>query len=114
MSETTCLKCFGGHPFNSDGLSPKISEKIRGKSGLENRSDPPNTGKTSICQKKHDVHIISARNSGVGNGCANFMGAWHFLVVSAGKPPCPYNSSFEGGCWGFLRRGVWEVPIFCL
>ena len=23
-----------------------------------------------------------------GNGCANFMGAWHFLVLSAGKPPC--------------------------
>ena len=29
------------------------------------------------------------RNSGAGNGCANFMGAWHFLVLSARKPPCP-------------------------
>ena len=40
-------------------------------------------------QKKRDVHKISARNSGAGNGCASFMGAWHFLVLSAGKPPCP-------------------------
>ena len=40
-------------------------------------------------QKKRGVHKISARNSGAGNGCANFMGAWHFSVLSAGKPPCP-------------------------
>ena len=40
-------------------------------------------------QKKRDVHKISTRNSGAGNGCADFMGAWHFLVLSAGKPPCP-------------------------
>ena len=39
--------------------------------------------------KKRDVHKISACNSGAGNGRANFMGAWHFLVLSAGKPPCP-------------------------
>ena len=32
---------------------------------------------------------FSARNSGAGNGCANFMGAWHFLVLSAGNPSCP-------------------------
>ena len=42
-----------------------------------------------ISQKKRGVHKTSARNSGAGNGCANFMGAWHFLVFSAGKPPCP-------------------------
>ena len=40
-------------------------------------------------QKKRGVQEISARNCGAGNGCANFMGAWHFLVLSAGKPPCP-------------------------
>ena len=27
-----------------------------------------------------------ARNSGAGNGCANFMGAWKNCVLSAGKP----------------------------
>ena len=40
-------------------------------------------------QKKRDVHQISARNSGAGNGCADFMGAWLFWFLSAGKPPCP-------------------------
>ena len=40
-------------------------------------------------RKKPDVHKISARYSGAGNVCANFMGAWHFLVLSDGKPPCP-------------------------
>ena len=28
---------------------------------------------------------VSARNSRAGNGCANFMGAWEFLVPSAGE-----------------------------
>ena len=40
-------------------------------------------------QKKRDVHKISPRNSGAGNGCADFMGACHFFVLSAGKPPRP-------------------------
>ena len=30
-----------------------------------------------------------ARNSGAGNGCANFMVARKNCVLSAGKPPCP-------------------------
>ena len=42
-----------------------------------------------LFSEKRDVHKISARNSGAGNGCANFMGAWHFLVLSAEEPPCP-------------------------
>ena len=29
------------------------------------------------------------RNSGAGDGCANFMGAWKNFFHSAGKPPCP-------------------------
>ena len=37
-------------------------------------------------QKKRGVHIIPARNSGAGNDCANFMGARHFLILSAGNP----------------------------
>ena len=47
------------------------------------------SGRYSEIQKKRDVHKISARNSGAGNGCADFMGTWHFWVLSAGKPPCP-------------------------
>ena len=30
-----------------------------------------------------------ARNSGAGNGCAIFLGAWKDCAFSAGKPPCP-------------------------
>ena len=40
-------------------------------------------------QKNPRVRNFSARDSGAGNGCANFMGAWHFLVLSAGKRPMP-------------------------
>ena len=52
-------------------------------------------------------------NSGAGNNCADFMGAWHFLALSAGKPPWPIKFLLlgGGGCWGFLEGGV-EVPIF--
>ena len=48
-------------------------------------------------QKKRGVHKIGARNSGAGNGCANFMGAWHFSVLSAGKPPMPIKILLLGG-----------------
>ena len=51
---------------------------------------------------------FSARNSGAGNGYANFMGAWHFLVLSAGKPHAHKILRFrggEGGCQGFLEGG---------
>ena len=45
-----------------------------------------------IYQKKPRARNFSARISGAPTGCANFMGAWHFLVLSAGKPPCPLRS----------------------
>ena len=60
---------------------------------------------SSQSQKKRDVHKISARNSGAGNGCANFMGAWHFLVLSAGRTPMTIKFLLLGGVLGFLRRG---------
>ena len=56
-------------------------------------------------QKKRDVHKISTRNSGAGNGCADFMGAWHFLVLSAGKPPMPIKFLLLGGVLGFFLWG---------
>ena len=64
--------------------------------------------------QKRDVHKISGRNSGAGNGRADFMGAWHFLVLSAGKPPMPIQILLlggGGGCWVFFEGEV-EVPIF--
>ena len=39
---------------------------------------------------------VFARNSGAGNGCANFMGAWTYCVLCAGKP------RFRGGDLGFF------------
>ena len=38
----------------------------------------PKQSSRHFYQKKRGVHKISARHSGAGNGCANFMGAWHF------------------------------------
>ena len=37
-------------------------------------------------QKNPRVHKIRVRNSGAGNGCANFMDACKKCVLSAGKP----------------------------
>ena len=52
------------------------------------------------------VRNFSARNSGAGNGRANFMGAWDFLVLSAGKPPMPIKFLLVGGGGsGLFRRG---------
>ena len=38
--------------------------------------------------QKASCRNFSARKTGARNGCANFMGAWHFVVHSAGQPPC--------------------------
>ena len=67
-----------------------------------------------ISQKKRDVHNISARNSGAGNGCADFMAAWHFLVLSAGKPHAHKIPPFRGGVLGFFRRGGWKCQFYFL
>ena len=39
-----------------------------------------------IFQKNPRVRKICVRNSGAGNGCANFMDTWKKCVLSAGKP----------------------------
>ena len=49
---------------------------------------------------------FSARSCGARNGCANFMDAWQFLVLSAVKPHAHKISPFRGGggyrCfWGY-------------
>ena len=76
---------------------PNLKKKNKKKNQAGDRA--PN-----FFQKKRDVHKLSARNSGAGNGCANFMGAWHFLVLSAGKPHAHKIPPFRGGS-GFFRRG---------
>ena len=59
---------------------------------------------------------FSARNSGAGNGRTYFMGAWHFLVLSAGKPrmPIKFLVFWRGGALGFSEKGGLEVPTFFL
>ena len=37
-------------------------------------------------KKKPRVREIRVRNSGAGNGCANFMDTWKKCLLSAGKP----------------------------
>ena len=69
--------------------------------------------KNTVYQKKPRVHNFSARNSGAGNGCANFMGAWHFCVLSAGKNPHAHKiPPFRGGVVGFLERGGWKYQFY--
>ena len=48
-----------------------------------------------------------------GNGCANFMGAWHFLVLLLENPHAHKILPFRGGFWTFLEGGV-EVPFLFL
>ena len=62
-------------------------------------------------QKKPHVRNFAARRSGAGNGCAKFMGAWHFLVLSARKPPMPIALLVLGGGVWFFFEGGWKCPI---
>ena len=55
---------------------------------------------------------LFARNSGAGNGCANFMGAWKKCILSAGKTHAPKIPRFRGGVFWVMGGG--EVPILFL
>ena len=57
------------------------------------------------------VGKFSACNSGAGNGRANFMGAWDFLLLE--NPHAHKFLLLGGGVPGFLEGGV-EVPILFL
>ena len=60
-----------------------------------------------MLQKNPRVRKIRVRNSGVGNGCANFMDAWKKCVLSAGKPMSikfrVLGGGFGGGGGGKCR-----------
>ena len=57
-------------------------------------------------KKKPRVHKTFACSSGAGNGCANFMGAWNFVLSAGERPPCPQKSSFwVGGVFCFFFWG---------
>ena len=61
----------------------------------------------SVRQRPH-ARNSSVRNSGAGNGSANFVGALHFLVLSAGKPPTLVLGEFleRGGSADFIFMGA--------
>ena len=56
-------------------------------------------------QRNPRVRKISVRNSGAGNGRANFMGAWKNCILSAGKPHVHKIPRFRGGYFGFSFGG---------
>ena len=60
-------------------------------------------------QKNPRVRKIRVRNSGAGNGCANFMDAWKKCAPSAGKTHVHKIPRFRGG-GGILGFGA--VPIY--
>ena len=69
-------------------------------------------------QKNPRVRKIRVRNSGAGNGCANFMDAWKKCVLSAGKPMSIKFRVLEGGFGGggsadfiFLGAGIFLTLI---
>ena len=53
------------------------------------------------------------RNSGAGNGCANFMDAWKKCGGSAGKPVSIKFLVLGGGVFWVLGGGG-EVPILVI
>ena len=56
-------------------------------------------------QKNPRVRKIRVRNSGAGNGCANFMDAWKKCVLSAGKPMSIKFRVLGGGVFWVLGGG---------
>ena len=60
-------------------------------------------------QKNPCVRKIRVRNSGAGNGCANFMDTWKKCVLSAGKPMsikfCVLGGVLGGGKCRFYFYG---------
>ena len=71
-----------------EGLVSDLTSLCARFGQLYSRMETPHAEGSKIRTKPH-VRNFSARNSGAGNGCANFMGAWDFWVLSAGNPPMP-------------------------
>ena len=65
----------------------------------------PLTYKGGSYQKNPRVHKIFVRNSGAGNGCANFMGTWKNCGLSAGKPMSIKFLVLGGGVFWVLGGG---------
>ena len=73
-----------------------------------------NSGGSNSEKHPFSVHKTFVRNSGAGNGCANFMGTWKNCGLSAGKPMSIKFLILGGGYFGFGGGGRGEVPILFL
>ena len=63
-------------------------------------------------QNKPHVRNLSARNSGAENGCANFMGAWHFWFFLLENTHAHIIPRFAGGGGGWKGGGGSADVIF--
>ena len=79
--------------------------------GQKEEPDPPEPF-SGTYQKNPRVHKIRVRNSGAGNGCANFYGRLEKCALSAGKPVSIKFLVLGGG--GILGLGGGGVPILFL
>ena len=66
---------------------------------------PKNMPRNYVIQKNPRVRKIRVRNSGAGNGCANFMDARKKCVLSAGKTMSVKFLVPGGGIFGFWGGG---------
>ena len=101
----TKIENRNGNYFSS--LSPNRKDIPRKEPGF--RSDFAE----SYFQKNPRVRKIRVRNSGAGNGCANFMDTWKKCLLSAGKTMSvkfPFFGGFYlgggGGSADFIFMGA--------
>ena len=92
-----CLKRFLGHHDSHKYYLITIGVEIPFFFFL---ADYPLARNQYINQKNPRVRKIRVRNSGAGNGCANFMDTWKKSVLSAGKPVSVKFLLFRGGFLG--------------
>ena len=72
-------------------------------------------GRNCLGQKNPRVRKIRVRNSGAGNGCANFMDAWKKCVLSAGKTLSIKFRVLGGGCrfYFYGRADFSDLGVLC-
>ena len=78
-------------------MRQKISPKFHVKNGVKNGIFHANFTLPGRSAESLVSVQFFARDSGARNGCEIFMGAWHFLVLSAGKTPMPIKFLLLGG-----------------
>ena len=98
-----------------DNFCRETSRCLAGPSGLPTYCRLKCLCKEVVGQKNQAPVIFLPVVLGAGHGCANFMDAGHFLVLSAGKHPMPIKCLALGGrgCVFFLEGGGGSANLFC-